>query len=149
MIGTSSHPDLYPIQLANIVKSQEIELEHIILRTPIHIHTPTAHLGLIHRGVNDQSVRSKDIVFDIKALIGQLLDYNIYGQLSGEMKVRVETAFMQRCGNNSVAAASWDVFSTGEYTAAGPIGTDLLLGCTGVWGLECISLGGYSVVHLA
>jgi hypothetical protein len=99
--------------------------------------------------MNDQFVSAKDIILDIQAFARQPINYPIYACLSREFKDRLKAAFMQRCGNTQAATAAWETFSAGESTTAGPIGADLLLGCTAVWGLESVSFWGYSVIHLA
>jgi hypothetical protein len=62
----------------------------------------------------------------------------VHAEQSGEIEHK--TALKKRYGNTSIAAISWEMFSGGDYTTAGPIGTDLLLNVP-QFGDEIVSFG--------
>ncbi|KXN88014.1 hypothetical protein AN958_07397 [Leucoagaricus sp. SymC.cos] len=140
----------YPINLENVTIGQQIELEEITLTAPVHIHTPTAHVGLIYGSLPGQTMTSLDVVMFLRQLSQATIDRNVYAQLSPEVKVRVKAAFIQRRGSTALnTTVIWDDFMGGRNVSNGPIGRDLLSGATEVWGVENVSFGGFSVIHLA
>ncbi|KXN81372.1 hypothetical protein AN958_05125 [Leucoagaricus sp. SymC.cos] len=138
---------IYPIELDNVIVSQRIELKEMILTTPIHVHTPTFHVGMIYGTSRGENVTALDAVMFLQQFSQTALDRNTFAQLLAGTVVDMKRAFMKRIGLN--AAAIWDEYVAGSNVGNGPIGRDLLLGCTEVWGVECISFSLYSVVHLA
>jgi hypothetical protein len=77
------------------------------------------------------------------------VDSSMYAQFSGGMRTEVKSAFLKRNGNIPAAAMAWDSFASGQSDRLAVMGHDLFLGCSQVWGLESVSLGGCSIIHLA
>ncbi|KAF5363811.1 hypothetical protein D9756_000040 [Leucocoprinus leucothites] len=142
--------DLYPIGLSTISVARQLELDTIVLATPVHVHTPTTHIGLIHGVVVGQPMSALDTVLTLQALLHQPIHTAVYGQLTPRLRELVRRAFLERnLDARSSAAITWDSYVSGRSPSNGLTGCDLLLGCTEIWGIERVSLGGYSVVHLA
>ncbi|KXN88018.1 hypothetical protein AN958_07401 [Leucoagaricus sp. SymC.cos] len=141
---------MYPIKLESVTIGQQIELEEVSLTVPIHIHTSTAHVGLIYGSLPVQTMTALNAVMFLQQLSQTTIDRNAYAQFSPEVKARVKAAFIQRCGTEALnTTATWDDFVAGRNVGNGPVGGDLLLGATEVWGVESVSFGGFSVIHLA
>ncbi|KXN89790.1 hypothetical protein AN958_05202 [Leucoagaricus sp. SymC.cos] len=145
-----SSTGMYPIELESVTIGQQIELEEVSLITPIHVHTPTVHGGLIYGSFTGQTMTALDAVMFLQQLSRVTIDRNAYAQLSPEVKAQVKAAFIQRCGAAvSNTTVIWGDFMAGRNVSNGPIGRDLLLGGMEVWGVESVSFGGFSVIHLA
>ncbi|KXN84938.1 hypothetical protein AN958_11880 [Leucoagaricus sp. SymC.cos] len=147
--GSQISSGMFPVKLNNVMIGQQIELDNIILTTPIHVHTPAAHVGQIYDIFPGQTVTALEAAMLLQQLSQTAIDRNGYAQLLPEMKARVKAAFIQRNGASLNAAVVWDDFVAGKNNVTGPVGRDLLLGVTEVWGIESASLGGFSVLHLA
>ncbi|KXN88019.1 hypothetical protein AN958_07402 [Leucoagaricus sp. SymC.cos] len=115
---------MFPISLDNITISQQIELENVILTTPIHVHTHITHVGLIYGTFPGQALTALDTVM-------------------------FKATFMQRNSAALDVVVTWDDFMAGRNVGNRPVGHDLLLGATEVWGVESVSFGGFSAIHLA
>ncbi|KXN88015.1 hypothetical protein AN958_07398 [Leucoagaricus sp. SymC.cos] len=153
-VGTAptSHQGLhgmFPISLDSIAIGQQIELENIILTTPVHVHTPIAHVGLINGTFPGQTLTALNAVMFLKQFSGASIDRNMYAQLSPEVKARAKATFMQRNSAALDVAVAWSDFMAGRNVGNGPVGRDLLLGAPEVWGVESVSLGRFSAIHLA
>ncbi|KXN89797.1 hypothetical protein AN958_05209 [Leucoagaricus sp. SymC.cos] len=140
---------MFPISLDSITIGQWIELENIVLTTPIHIHTPIAHVGLMYGTFPGQTLTALNAVAFLRQFWCASVDRNMYAQLSPEIKARAKAAFMQRHRAALDVVVAWEIFMAGRNVGNGPVGRDLLLGATEVWGVESASLGGFSVIHLA
>ncbi|KXN89792.1 hypothetical protein AN958_05205, partial [Leucoagaricus sp. SymC.cos] len=137
---------IYPLKLDNLIASQRIELREMILTTPIHVHTPTAHVGMVYGTFPGEAVTALDAVMVLQQLSQRALSRNVFVPLPASVVINVKAAFVHRVGLN--AAAIWDDFMAGRSFSNGPVGRDLLLGATEVWGAENVSFGEYSVIHL-
>lgn len=75
----------------------------------------------------------------------------MYSRLDEVMKAEVEISFMLRLEGSPNARTYWNEYVSERWSKCSsyPIGLDLFLGNEEVWGLESVSLGEYSVVHLA
>ncbi|KXN81374.1 hypothetical protein AN958_05127 [Leucoagaricus sp. SymC.cos] len=140
---------MFPVNLGNVTIGQQIDLEEITLATPIHVHTPTTHIGLIYSTSPGQTMTSLDSVIFLQQLWRASITRNVYAQLSPQVKARVKAAFTQRIEATSSATVGWNDFIAGRNLDKGPIGCDLLLGATEVWGVESVSFSGFSVIHVA
>ncbi|KAF9443728.1 hypothetical protein P691DRAFT_808438 [Macrolepiota fuliginosa MF-IS2] len=143
--------ETYPLLLfSDLTTAQRNMLETIELTPPIHVHTPASHIGTI---MSSETVNALGAFEHLQEEAIRPLDYYpTYSWLSQDMKGRVGTAFIDRCGGSSnvVVTAAWRRFASGKpvHSLYFPNGHDLLLGNGEVWGFEGCSLGGYSVVHL-
>ncbi|KAF5363972.1 hypothetical protein D9756_000029 [Leucocoprinus leucothites] len=147
---TARTDDFYPIGLSTISVARQLELDTIVLTTPVHVHTPTAHIGLIHGVFVGQPMSALDTALTLQAIWRQPISIVVYVQLSPHVRDLVRRAFLDRNRDaNFGAGTAWENYVSGQSLSNGPIGRDLLLGCTEIWGIEHVSLGGYSVVHLA
>ncbi|KAF5363978.1 hypothetical protein D9756_000023 [Leucocoprinus leucothites] len=142
--------DFYPVRLETLTVAQEIELSTITLVSPVHVHTPFEHIGIIRGNHDGEKITADDLVLFLHWFSQQPINRAVYAQLSTEMQVQVENAFMQRNGYTRAAVLGWIDFLQGRSAERGGlIGSDLLLGCTEVWGLEDTSLqSGVSVIHV-
>ncbi|KXN88016.1 hypothetical protein AN958_07399 [Leucoagaricus sp. SymC.cos] len=142
----TSSTGIYPIKLDNLIASQQNELRKMILMTSIHIHTSTVHVGIVYGAFPGEAMTALDAVMVFQQLSQRALDRNIFVPLPANVVINVKAAFVHRVGLN--AAAIWDDFMAGRSFSNGPVGRDLLLGATEVWGAENVSFGEYSVIHL-
>ncbi|KXN81426.1 hypothetical protein AN958_04595 [Leucoagaricus sp. SymC.cos] len=137
---------MYPIKLGNLIASQQIELRKMILTTPIHVHISTAHVGMVYGAFPGEAMTALDTVIFLQQISQRALDRITFVQFPTSVVVGVKAAFVQRVGLN--AAATWDDFMAGRNFSNRPVGRDLLLDATEVWGAENVSFGCYSVIHL-
>jgi hypothetical protein len=151
----STDIDFYPIDvLSPLPLIKETRLRETILLTPIHIHTPYAHIGMIHKSSLGLEVNCWDLILYLKDLAQIPLgshETNVY--LTQQMAAKVRGAFNHRRGQSSSIQAStlnWDgeELASDGATPHEPMGADLFLGHTQIWGLEQRSIQGYSIIHL-
>ncbi|KXN81375.1 hypothetical protein AN958_05128 [Leucoagaricus sp. SymC.cos] len=87
---TMSYPDAprnYTVPLPGTpVGTALIELENISLTSPIHIHTPIAHVGLIYGMFPGQNLTTLNAVMFLKQFWAVSIDRNMFAQLSPEVK---------------------------------------------------------------
>ncbi|KAF9449789.1 hypothetical protein P691DRAFT_532767 [Macrolepiota fuliginosa MF-IS2] len=126
-------------------------LQSIQLISPVHVHTPTAHIGALYGSFAGQHVTALDASLFLQSIaVGPLDLHTVFSGLPLDTKARVRAAFYQRSAvSPSICDVAWERFISGKYAVGGPLGIDLLFGSSKVWGFEYFSLGGYSVVHLA
>ncbi|KAF9439561.1 hypothetical protein P691DRAFT_806552 [Macrolepiota fuliginosa MF-IS2] len=126
-------------------------LQSIQLISPVHVHTPTTHIGTLYGSFAGQHVTALDVSLFLQSMaVGPLDLYTMFSGLPLDMKTRVKAAFYRRSAvSPSICDVAWERFISGQHAAGGPLGIDLLFGNFKVWGFEYFSLGGYSVVHLA
>lgn len=141
----------YPIGiLSNLPPAKKIKLGALILTSPIHIHTPQAHIGTIHSLDPGENINALDLFHSLQVLMRSPLDVHVtYSQLPEQMKAEVKAAFMRRNGQSLSSAMVWEAFILGQPTRGGPTWQELLLGNNNIWGVEEQSVLGYSVLHLA
>ncbi len=125
-------------------------LRSVALTTPIHIHTPGAHMGEICGEVIGQCTNALELVQFLHSLVSQPADLpTTYDLLPHHMKAQVDITFAQRVGCSSTSSDRPD---QRPMSALQPrdniVGLDLLLGNNEVWGFEHVSFEGYSVIHL-
>lgn len=141
----------YPLNiLSDLTFAQQLELRKRELISPIHIHTPAAHIGVLTTVPPGQTVTALDVVLFLQSFATKPLDIN-HTFVSADSKERIRRSFQLRSGlaQDSITDVSWGQFISGQVDAEGPLGVDLLLGNGECWGFEASSLRGYSVVHLA
>ncbi|KAF9440038.1 hypothetical protein P691DRAFT_783661 [Macrolepiota fuliginosa MF-IS2] len=91
---------------------------NISLVSPIHLHTPMAHIGELHRDtitpIPGQHTTALDIFLSIQSILRH-----------------VKATFYQ-CAAVSLSThnVTWERFTTGQFFDGGPLGIDLLLGNT-------------------
>ncbi len=126
-------------------------LRSIILTTPIHVHTPVAHIGVVHGGATGECTNALELMQFVQSLVSQPVNLPInYDILPQDMRVQVDVAFAQRIGCSQCSSDSQNQhLSSALWPGDNIIGSDLLLGNDEVWGFERVSFEGYSVLHLA
>ncbi|KAF9443733.1 hypothetical protein P691DRAFT_678920, partial [Macrolepiota fuliginosa MF-IS2] len=148
--------DFYPFSIfTSLTSMQQTVLQSIQLRSPVHVHTPMAHIGTLHGSFTSTSTPGRYITalnafLFLQSLAASPLDSpTVFSRLSSDMKVRVRAAFYRRNTiSPSFCTLAWERFISGQHVAGGPLGIDVLLGSSKVWGFESFSLTGYSVIHL-
>ncbi|KAF9449804.1 hypothetical protein P691DRAFT_790475 [Macrolepiota fuliginosa MF-IS2] len=144
--------DFYPFDiLAALTNAQWVTLQYIQLISPIHVHTPTGHIGTFYRSFAGQRITALEVFLSLRSMAASPLDLHaIFSGLPLDMKTRVRAAFYRRSTiPPSTRDTTWRRFICGQHVTDGPLGIDLLFGSSKVWGFEHFSLGGYSVIHLA
>lgn len=148
--------DLYPLQIsADATFPRQLRLSTIRLKTPVHIHTPFAHIGILdlsHASGGD--ITALDTYLYLHTMIKKPIDYDAtFAPLPQELQTLVKNAFFRR--NASVpprdSVTSWQRFllrNTSYSGVGGPAGYDLLLGNDQVWGFEGCSQSGISIMHV-
>jgi hypothetical protein len=82
------------------------------------------------------------------------IDYHrTFSTLPHHIQKKVNGAFRTRCTQalSRHARTAWQLFVSDQHAQRdrGPLGVDLLLGNSEVWGFEDRSYNGYSIVHLS
>ncbi|KAJ3560486.1 hypothetical protein NP233_g10810 [Leucocoprinus birnbaumii] len=149
-IVPSSH-ELFPIAIDNITISQQVKLREIVLECPVHIHTPAAHIGFITTGHTGQRIHAFDAALTLKTL-NWPIDIAEYSGLHLGPEKQMKNACREchkRGGFYSEVVACNHYASRNSATSDLTLGRDSTLGNVDIWGLERISMGGYSVIHIA
>lgn len=143
---------LFPINiLSHLTPEQQEKLRAITLTSPIHIHTPVAHIGVFYGNFAGQRLNALDLLVHLQSIAEKPVSFlSTYSRLSQAMKTEVEMAFARRNGESPNTFISWERFVTGQDSNCGPVGYDLLLGNGVIWGVDVCPHGeSYSVVHVA
>ncbi|KAJ3566003.1 hypothetical protein NP233_g7278 [Leucocoprinus birnbaumii] len=122
-IVPSSH-ELFPIAIDNITISQQVKLREIVLECPVHIHTPTAHIGLITTGHTGQRIHAFDAALTLKTLNWPINIAEYSGLHLGPEK-QMQNACREchkRCASNS------EVVACNHYAFRNSATSDLILG---------------------
>lgn len=130
---------LFPLnfrQDLQIAQYQQATLQAIFLTTPIHIHTPLAHIGTVHSDLLEEKIDAIGLIHYLRAGYEQM-------SKSTEMQAEAPSARLLLPS----ATEFWNKLISAERSDDSPL--DPLLGNTEVWGLEPVSFEGYSVVHVA
>ncbi|KXN90566.1 hypothetical protein AN958_04079, partial [Leucoagaricus sp. SymC.cos] len=151
----STDSPIYPLNLLAVLPlPHQMELWNIELASPIHIHTPFAHIATLSKGSPGSHIPFLEIFLFLQDLVTKPIDFrSTFNLLSPEMQTKVSQAYRHRCtiALKQCTKSSWERFTEGRPVREGgePLGIDLLLGNSQVWGFELCSYGGLSVVHLA
>ncbi len=126
-------------------------LRSIIFTTPIHVHTPLAHIGVVHGCVTGECVNALELMHFLHCLVLQPVNLpKTCDLLPQRMGMQVDMAFTQHFGYSSNYS---DPRNQHLRSARRPrdniIGSDFLLGNNEIWGFENGSFKGYSILHLA
>lgn len=126
--------------------SQSTALHSIVLTTPVHVHTPVAHIGtVVHDGhVLGQRISALELTEFLQAFVWQPIDLpmNSSATTSERSNRLVELA-------PSRPFEKQDLHSLASHLRGGVVGYDLLLGNFEIWGFESLSVEGNSVIHLS
>lgn len=158
---------IYPINLisTNLTFQQHNKLWNISLRLPLHIHTPTVHVGTISADyVNGyEFMNAVDVIDLLRSLANTPLDVPSFRNLQPIIQNRVQDA--RTSGPGSMSTWNLAHYDTIGFDQAGarvgrpteppppplgdrPLGRDSLLGNYNVWGFETASFSGCDVVHV-
>ena len=172
---------LYPISLisTNLTPQQRIGLQNIDLHLPLHVHTPTTHVGMILSDNIDGCMHeliNAAVIFELLRTLASvpLEPRSLFLGLHPAMVPDVFQARISRPSRTShlihcdtmgsrffyggLAAASANsrpcvntrvVPSISPLFEGCPLGRDLLLGNCNVWGFETASFNGCDIVHIA
>ncbi|KAJ3560483.1 hypothetical protein NP233_g10808 [Leucocoprinus birnbaumii] len=68
-ISSVTLSDLYPLALwdISISVSRRLDLEGLLLKAPVHVHTPTAHIGFICGEFTGQHIDVRDAILALQA----------------------------------------------------------------------------------
>lgn len=130
---------MFPLNIRqDLPIAQQATLSSIALTTPIHVHTPVAHIGMVHSDSPGERVKAIETIHCLRVA---------YNQMNRRMIVQAEISFAQTLSSSDTRYQSQ--LTSVQRLGGGPVGYDLLLEHDDVWGLEPISFEGYCVVHLA
>jgi hypothetical protein len=119
---------------------------------PIHIHSPTAHVGAIISTNPSQQITAWDAFLLLHSLATDSLNYDtIFADLPEAMQVNVKSSFREQlhwdCGESDRACEGYRLVDNAQ--SRGSLGIDLLFGNSQVWGFEECSMGRFSIIHVA
>ncbi|KAF7764075.1 hypothetical protein Agabi119p4_8612 [Agaricus bisporus var. burnettii] len=141
--------ELYPLILhsACLSSTHRSKLETIILTAPIHLRTPSAHIGTLYSDVPGQTLSALDAVAILKTLASS---DTTPSRLPRTLPTTVEISHTQRtrrCRESPVNDAQIPLTGGWLYRyifGCGPLSED-----SSIWGFEVCDLGGNSVIHVA
>lgn len=127
---------LFPLNfLQDLSLTQQRTLRAIVVTTPVHVHVPSTHIGMVYGDTPGQRVNALELILCLRATYGRLVNTQT------GLTPRRHTVHSPRVPSYQ----SQFVPRLGDY----PDGYGSLLTNNEIWGLEPISFEGYSVIHLA
>lgn len=126
---------MFPLNiLRDLPVSQQTTLRSISLTTPVHVHTPIAHIGMICGDIPGEKVNGMELIRCLR---------EAHSLVSRETGMQGAISFTQ-----PVAPWLYGIEYQNPHTPDQQSGSGPLLENVKIWGLEPMSFGGYSVVHL-
>ncbi len=140
--------ELFPLNLLQEPPAtRHATLQSVTLSTPIHVHTPAAHIGVVHGDVAGERTSALELIQFLHSLVLQPVNLQTtYDLLPHDTRMQVAMAFVQRVGYPPNTPGQHIILAPQPHGSI--IGYDLLLGNNEVWGFEHVSFEGYSVIHL-
>lgn len=130
---------MFPLNiLRDLSFSQQTTLRSISFTTPVHVHTPVAHIGIIYGDLPGEKVNGMELIRCLRE------SHSLVSQQTG---MQSEMPFTQPVALLLCTIKCHSPSTPDQQSGDGSVNP--LLENVKIWGLEPISFGGYSVVHLA